>query len=199
MGNYLEDRDFTDYVHKNLAIPLIYKRLNWEVQTINNNVITNVDISNAVDRFLIDINKKKIITTQERFRDEKYANFSDFTIRYKRDFNKHEERRLSEFFKLETDYFVYGIINSSKFRRDQATDFVKFAVIDVTVIKKLFDTGYILIDENFLSYKSVEKNGKMICPVIFNKDKSSSFIPIDISILKKLFNHTNVVILSKGF
>lgn len=43
----------------------------------------------------------RLITIHERFREVKYRNYNDFTVRYMRPKNVHEDRRLSEFFKLD--------------------------------------------------------------------------------------------------
>ena len=40
---YSSDREFTNYVHDNLAIPIIYKQL-WP-QNLNNVMTENVDIN----------------------------------------------------------------------------------------------------------------------------------------------------------
>lgn len=199
MSNYNFDREFTDYIHYNLAVPLIYDKLNWKLQTMNKKVVDNVDVFNAVDCFLVDMNTSTIVTVQERFREAKYMNYSDFTIRYKRIFNQHEERKMSEYFKLEADYFVYGIVNSSKYERGNCTDFIKFAVIDISILKELINENKIIVDEKLNSIRCIERNGNLICPQNFNRDHSSSFIPIDIILLKKLFPDRKVVKFSKGF
>lgn len=196
---YVSDREFTNYVHNNLAIKQIYDLLGWKNQEMNPVVSENVDIFNGVDVFLIDTINQKIITVQERFREFKYHIYNDFTIRYEREFNEHEDRKKSEFFKLNADYFVYGIIDETKFSKEMAKEFVKFAVIDIKVLKQLFDEGLIEIDKALNSIKCVEKNGKIVCPVNYNRDRSSSFIPIDISMLIDLFPSKKVVILKKGF
>ena len=196
---YSSDREFTNYVHDNLAIPIIYKQLNWKPQNLNNVMTENVDINNAVDCFLIDLNKDVIVTVQERFREYKYHTFNDFTIRFEREFNQHDDRKLSEFYKLQADYFVYGIINHSKYNKEQATDFVKYAVIDLKILKALFDVQKIVVDRTLNTYYCIERDGKMVCPVNQNKDKSSRFIPIDIKLLKKLFSNENIIVASKGF
>lgn len=79
MGYYISDREFTDYVHDNLAIPLIYNHLSWFPQDLNTKLSVNVDMSNAVDQFMIDDIHKKIVTVQERFREYKYHYYDDFT------------------------------------------------------------------------------------------------------------------------
>ena len=196
---YSSDREFTDYVHNKLAIPLIYEHLSWFPQELNDNLRNNVDIFNAVDQFLIDAIKKKIITVQERFREYKYRFYNDFTIRYEREFNSHIERKKSEFFKLDCEYFVYGIVNSSKFNKEQATDFVKYAVIDVKKLKELFDKGNIVVDKNLNSIKCSILDNKLHCPINYNHDRSSSFIPIDIKMLLSLFPNNGLVLSQKGF
>lgn len=197
--NYSFDKSFTDKVHDNLAVKLIYKPLNWLPQNINASLSENVDMRNAVDYFLIDASKNAIITTQERFRDEKYAVYNDFTIRFEREYNPHEDRRLSEYYKLNADYFVYGVINSSKFAVDSATDFIKFAVIDIKELKRLMDNGDIYVDRSLNSRCCKRVGTKMCCPVNYNRDRSSSFIPVDIKMLAELFKGSNVIISSKGY
>ncbi|MBE7704060.1 MAG: hypothetical protein E7Z89_08445 [Cyanobacteria bacterium SIG28] len=196
---YQSDREFTNYIHETLAIPKIYDLLKWKKQNMDAFLANNVDMNNAVDRFLIDLVNQKIITVQERFREQKYQYYNDFTIRYEREHNIHSDRKKSEFFKLNADYFVYGIINSSKYKKEEANDFIKFAVIDIKVLKALFDDGLIEVDKTLNSIKCVSKNGKIICPVNHNKDNSSSFIPIDIKLLLQLFSDKKVVLLKKGF
>lgn len=197
--NYTFDRDFTDKVHNKLACDLIYKSLNWLPQNINAFLSQNVDMKNAVDYFFIDVNRNVIVTTQERFRDKQYAAYNDFTIRFEREYNPHEERRLSEYYKLNADYFVYGVINMSKFEVDKATDFIKFAVINIKELKRLMDNGDIYIDRTLNSRCCKKVGAKMCCPVNYNKDRSSSFIPIDIKMLGELFKNVPIIISSKGY
>ena len=198
--SYIEDRTFTDYVHNKLAIPLIYSKLGWKVQTISSEKLAkNADILNAIDAFLINVKQKKLITVQERFRECKYQNYNDFTIRYKREFNIHKERKLSEFFKLDADYFVYGIINAYKNEMEKATHFLKYAVIDIKILKYLFDSGLIIIDSELKSNYCVQLNNRIYCPIKYNRDYSSSFIPVDIKLLKKLYNSLGVILISEGF
>lgn len=159
----------------------------------------NLDISNAVDYIALDKTEQRIITISERFRERKYSNYTDFTIRYKRDFNIHEERKLSEFFKLDADYFVYGIIDEEKTRVYEARDFIKYCVIDIIKLKALFDAGNIIIDENSSSKRCFIQGEKLICPVINNNDNSSSFFPVDVILLNTLFGDTEVIILQDGF
>ena len=200
MGSkYSFDRNFTDYVHNNLAIDLIYKALNWLPQEINATLMNNVDVNNAVDYFFVDTNNNKIITTQERFREEKYKNYNDFTIRFEREYNPNENRKLSEYYKLNADYFVYGIINSSKYELEKATDFIKYAVIDIKKLKKCLDDGLITVSRTLPSIYCQIIDNKMHCPVNYNKDYSSSFIPVDIKMLNKLFPNSGLIISQKGF
>lgn len=196
---YKSDRAFTDYVHNNLAIDKIYGQLNWTPQLLNKNVTNNVDLTNAVDYFLIDNNNNKIITVQERFRESQYQTYTDFTIRFEREYNPNENRRLSEYYKLSADYFVYGIINKSKFDVEKATDFIKFAVIDIVALKELMDTGKIVVNRSLSGLKCKVIDGVLNCPVNYNRDRSSSFFPVDIKLLADLLPNENVIVLQRGF
>lgn len=196
---YKSDRYFTDYIHNNLAVKKIYSLLNWVPQQLNQKVTNNVDLTNAVDYFLIDKVNNKIVTVQERFRESQYQNYNDFTIRFEREYNPNESRRLSEYYKLSADYFVYGIINNSKFNVDKATDFIKFAVIDIAVLKRLMEEEKIIINRNLRSLRCEIINGVLNCPVNYNRDRSSSFFPVDIKMLKQLFPDEKLIVLQKGF
>lgn len=198
-GNYKSDREFTDIVHLKLACSIIYPLLNWDIQDTNLKMLNNIDTQNAVDYIAIDRNRLKTITIQERFREQKYSNYTDFTIRYKRDYSKHEERKLSEFFKLDADYFVYGIIDTDKYRVNEAKNFLKYCVIDVNKLKQLMDLELIVIDEKSGMKKCYVRDKVLMCPVIQNHDFSSSFIPIDILLLSSLFEDDGVIVLQDGF
>lgn len=141
----------------------------------------------------------KIVTVQERFREYKYHNYSDFTIRFEREFNPHEERKLSEYYKLNADYFVYGIINTSKFSVNDSSSFVKFAIVNLKTLKDLMDSGKIVINRNLNSYTCKIINGVLNCPVNYNKDRSSSFFPVDIKMLVDLFPNSDLIVTKKGF
>jgi hypothetical protein len=199
MSNYKSDKTFTKMVHEKLAIPLIYDKLNWKEQELKDKVSFNMDILNAIDAFFIEFEKNRIITVQERFRESKYSSYNDFTIRYKREYSKFEERKLSEFFKLDADYFVYGIINTPKENVNSANQFIKYAVIDIKGIKDLIDKGEIVFNDKATGYTCKVVNNKMICPIIQNFDLSSSFVPIDIKILNIMYPKNNIVIVQKGF
>lgn len=48
-----------------------------------------------------------LMSVQEQFKDSKYQDFLDLTIRYRRDDNKIEERHESDYYKMKTHYFTY--------------------------------------------------------------------------------------------
>ena len=66
----------------------------------------------------------------------KYSKYNDFTIRYRRDENPFQERHQSEHYKIEADFFIYGITNCIKINLGLCTDFIKFAVIDLNFVYK---------------------------------------------------------------
>lgn len=194
---YKQDRKFTNAVHDNLAMKIIYPKLHWVIQPLNPKLCKNIDMHNAVDYMAVDSKTQSIRTIQERFREYKYRNYTDFTIRYKRPENPDPGRRQSEFFKLDADYFVYGIINASKENVDEATDFVKYAVVDLEKVLGLIESGQIVVDANLQSYRCQRDGNRMLCPVIRNKDHSSTFVPIDIAILSRIA--PDAIVLQKGF
>ncbi|WP_022670414.1 hypothetical protein [Hippea alviniae] len=194
---YQKDRKFTEYIHKKIALKKIYEPLNWEKIKVDKKEIEKIDINKGIDRIFKN-SEDNLITVQERFRSKEYENYNDFTIRYTREKNIHHNRRKSEFFKIEADYFVYGITNCNKDKINfNCNDFIKFAVIDMKIIKELIDKGIIIIDENSQKKESFLKNGKLITPILKNKDDSSEFIALSIPDLNKL--DKRAVIFQKGF
>lgn len=193
---YYSDRQFTDKVHDNLAVQDIYPEMGWNPQQLNARLAENTDQQNAVDYFAIE-DGARIVTIQERFREYKYHSYSDFTVRYMRPHNSHSDRVLSEFFKLDADYFLYGIINTSKTRVDEATHFVKVAVLDLGELKELIDNGTIIIDPSLPGYTCRRDGNIMRCPVNENYDHSSNFVPFDIRILSQIA--PQVIVYQDGF
>ncbi|MCK5536783.1 MAG: hypothetical protein KAI79_08145 [Bacteroidales bacterium] len=197
MGNYNQDRQFSDYIHKNVAIAKIYDDLGWHELPLEASLAKKIDIDVGID--YVFVKKRYLITVQERFREIKYQNFSDFTIRYRRDNNIHKERVESEYYKLKADYFTYGITNCTKANIADCTDFVKFALIDLKKLYQKIDSDLIIFRDNKQNYcKLIDGNTRMECPIKYNKDGSSSFIPIDIVLLSKLWGN-DLLIAQKGF
>ncbi|MFC6267036.1 hypothetical protein [Frigoriflavimonas asaccharolytica] len=199
MAKYTDDRSFTDFVHKNIAVSKIYNEIGWVQEVLEEKYAEKIDRENGIDYIF---KKDGIIkTVQERFRERKFQKYSDFTIRYRRDGNIHEARRESEYYKMKAAFFTYGITNCLKTDIAECTDFIKYAIIDMEKVYSKIDSGEIRIKDNGANFCKViiENNQKIIeCPVKFNKDQSSSFFPIEISYLIDLFGE-NIVIAQKGF
>ena len=198
--NYSLDRRFTDYVHNNIAIPKVYKEVGWVQHNIDPDSLEYLDVQKGID-YLFKAPDGSIKTVQERFREKMYANYSDFTIRYRRDENSHRDRVQSEYYKMAADYFTYGITNGMKSNFDSATDFLKVAIIDLKKVYEKIDSGLILIRNNGQKVcRIITENGtsKIECPVLFNRDHSSSFFPIEIRFLIELWGQ-EMVVFKKGF
>lgn len=187
MANYSSDRNFTDYVHNHLAIPIIYRKLNWDISAIDAATLEKIDINDGID-YVLNNQLGETILVQERFRDSYYSKYNDATLRFRRDQNPNPERIKSEFYKIKANYLVYGITNGSKFqeKRHTLTDFIKWVVLDLEFIKNQFELGKIKIVTSNKINCWIEEN-VLFCPENFNPDGSSSFIPFDILLLKKLF------------
>lgn len=195
MANYSDDRAFTDFVHHQLALPLIYKPLKWEQLTLDTEKAKQLDLQKGID-YVFTHNGRRY-TVQERFRESKYSHYTDFTIRYRRDFNAYPDRKLSEYYKLNAEYFTYGIVNGNKAERETCTQFLKFAIINLNYIYEKIDAGLIYIRDNNLNTCKIKEN-KLECPIKWNKDQSSSFFPVDIGLLVKLWG-TEMLLTQKGF
>ena len=196
MSKYQKDRAFTNYVHKKFALPLIYKSLQWKEVKLREDYANYIDMMDGID--YVFLNGDDIMSVQERFREEKYKGYSDFTIRFRRDNNKVEERHESEYYKMKAHYFTYGIIDSSKNDVKNASGFIKYAIIDLKKVYEKLDSKAIFISDNGKNKCEVIDGKRIECPVKYNTDGSSSFFPIDISYLVKLWGEEMVVV-QKGF
>ena len=98
--DYITDRKFTNHVHSELAVPLVYRQIHWTEHPIDPKLLEYLDVNKGIDYLIID-SSGAIKTVQERFRESMYSNYSDFTIRYRRDHNYHEERVESEYYKMQ--------------------------------------------------------------------------------------------------
>jgi hypothetical protein len=183
-------------VHNNLALPLIYKPLQWQQVTLRKDYAKYIDMMDGID--YVFRNGNAIMSVQERFREVKYKDYSDFTIRYRRDDNKLEERHESEYYKMKAHYFTYGIIDSSKREVSPNSGFIKYAIIDLKKVYEKLDSKAIFISDNGENKCKIVEGNRMECPVKYNSDGSSSFFPVDISYLTKLWGN-EMVIAQKGF
>lgn len=196
MSKYKTDRAFTDYVHKNLAVPLIYNQLNWQQVQLRQDYAKYIDMMNGID--YVFRNGDEIMTVQERFREKQYQSFNDFTIRYRRDSNKLTSRHESEYYKMKAHYFTYGIIDSSKAKLKKAKNFIKYAIVDLKKVYEKLDANQIVISDNGKDRCKITDDNKIECPIKYNPDGSSSFFPIDIAYLVKLWGE-DMLITQKGY
>ena len=191
MNTYKKDRAFTDYVHTELALSHIYEPLKWQQHALNPSRLNQEDRARGIDYVFID-KTGRICTVQERFRESAYKKYNDFTIRYRRDGNRFKNRVESEFYKIKADFFTYGITNGNKDDLQSNTALIKFALIDMRQVYELIvDKKIDIIESKETTCKM--NNGVMRCPIIHNKDGSSSFFPIDIQLLIEHFTPRVIV------
>lgn len=201
---YRSDRKFTDYVHRNIANEFIYKRLKWNIIDNKSKQAIEDDIYEGIDYKAVD-NLGLKISIQERFRHSSYSNFNDFTIRYSRENSNFIAEKNSEYFKIDADYFVYGITNKiTKHDFNEITEFKKFIVIDLNYLKKLLRIGLIRIpNERVINDNIVQIDNQYIYYTgrNINKDGSSEFITINPEKLARIIGNEiyNLVVLQKGF
>ncbi|MFC0605801.1 hypothetical protein [Winogradskyella pulchriflava] len=196
MSKYKNDRAFTDYVHKHIASPQIYKPLNWQEVKLKDSYAEYIDMVKGID--YVFLKDDAVMTVQERFRESKYKEYSDFTIRYRRDENKFDDRKESEYYKMEAHYFTYGIIDNSKADVNASSSFLKYAIIDLKKVYEKLDSKLIFISDNNKNTCEIVDGNRIQCPVKYNSDGSSSFFPIDISFLVQLWGD-EMLIAQKGF
>jgi hypothetical protein len=193
---YLADRRFTDTVHRRIAIPKVYQPRGWVEVKLDPTLQLQLDNQVGIDYVFASGTNR--FSVQERFRELKYQNYTDFTIRYQRP-SDGSVPRPSEFFKIQADYFLYGITNGTKSNLKSNTDFIKVALVNFGAIRTLFDNGTVVVDVN-LSGKTMVHNssGVIRVPVINNSDNSSSFVPIDVPTLVASFGN-KIVEYQRGF
>lgn len=200
---YTSDRNFTDIIHNQVAIPEIYHPLNWRVKTVDKDELEYVDLNEGIDYFLEDFNGH-LITVQERFREKRYQNFNDCTLRFRRDHHVDASRHESEFYKIKADYLVYGIINQNKYdvtsgRIKGSLSFIKYVVVDLKVLQHKIEEGKIKLNtqikRSFINYR----DRTMEAAVLRNHDYSSSFVAFDIKQLYELFNKDGIILRQSGF
>jgi hypothetical protein len=194
--SYQSDQSFSDDIHWRLAMSQIYEPLGWSAVRMKPEQARLLDVSEGIDYVFLDT-VGQITTVQERFREAKYQQYNDFTIRYRRDESQIQNQQESEFYKIKADYFIYGIANGNK-TVSPSTQFIKFAVIDLKFIQSKIDLGQIQIRGDLFQKTCRIENNKLLCPINQNKDGSSSFFPIDILLLAKLWGNESIL-LQKGF
>jgi hypothetical protein len=193
---YPADRQFTDTVHRRIAIPKVYQPRGWVEVELSPTLQLELDNQKGIDYVFASGTSR--FSVQERFRESKYQSYTDFTIRYQRPSNGGAPRP-SEFFKIQADYFLYGITDGNKHNLASNNDFIKVALVNFSAIRALFDNAKIVVDVN-LSGKTMvcDSSGVIRAPVINNRDNSSSFVPLDVPVLLASFGKT-IVEYQKGF
>lgn len=197
MANYSSDRGFTNFVHEKVAIPKLYDKIGWKEMTVDEDELEKVDINNGIDYYFYDSQGNQV-SVQERFRERRYSCYPDCTLRYRRDNNPNRDRVRSEFYKIEADYLVYGVIDCSKSEiYDEDADFLKVVIVRMDKFYKELQLGNIIIRNNGEMTSYIE-NGKLICPEKYNVDSSSSFIAMKVSDLEQLWGH-DIIYYKKGY
>ncbi|TAF33051.1 MAG: hypothetical protein EAZ57_07325 [Cytophagales bacterium] len=198
MSVYKTDRHFTDFVHLQVALPQIYQPLGWQPHQVSPHELEHYDRNHGIDYFF-ETPEGSVVSVQERFREQKYQHYNDFTLRYRRDFNRDVKQHPSEFFKIRANYMVYGIVNKPKINilQERNVSFLKYAVLDLAVFFGLFLEGRIKAKRGL--DKSFVADGILVAPIKDNHDKSSSFLAFDVALLAQLFQDSRLIIKQQGF
>jgi hypothetical protein len=196
MANYLSDREFTDYVHRHLAIPKIYNKIGWQIMEVEKEQALQQDLSHGID-YTLKNKEGKIITVQERFRERKYRHYHDATLRFRRANHRDPAQVESEFYKIKADYLVYGITDGDKINITSNTGFLKGVILEISFLQKKYAAGELEIAPTG-TVRCRQNKFKMICPENLNPDGSSSFLPFDIRLMKSLWG-TDSILYQKGY
>jgi len=196
--SYWLDRRFTDFIHQQVALPQVYRPLGWEPFRLSNTEKEELDIRHGIDR-VFSQSDGTLVTVQERFRTARYANYQDVTFRYRRDEYATAERRYSEFYKIQADYLLYGILDSDSKDPGQLTHagFQKVVLIHLPPLWKKLESGEAVIDEA-ASGRCRWEEGRLVIPVNHNRDGSSNFIAWDIPLIAQHWPH-QIIRYQRGF
>ena len=147
--SYHQDRTFTDFVHRQIALPDVYQSLGWEPVRLSHSEKEELDIQHGIDRVFSQPDGR-LVTIQERFRIARYAKYQDVTFRYRRDRHQHSARRYSEFYKIKADYLLYGILDKDTKVLEQleGATFQKIALLQLDLLWQKLDSGEAIIDED---------------------------------------------------
>lgn len=185
--SYDVNRKFTDFVHKNIAIPTAYKILEWEERNCDSEILDKVDKDCGIDYFFTDVNGK-VISVQERFRSVDYLKYNDFTITYKRGDDNTYMHHYGELFKIRADFMLYGITNGTILNHEKdCTKFEKIVLINIQNLLQEFRNGRICLSDS-----EIKSNCRLIARVVHRKD-APSFIAFDVPKLLDEFASSIVI------
>lgn len=211
MSNYKSDRKYTNKNHV-LAEKTIYAKYGIEIfkpsTEFEKDFAESSDIYKGIDYIGLIEKTGMPFAIQERTRSADKAAFNDITVRFERPQSTHEERKKSEFYKLE-EYLnnnpdipflmMYAVRGEDKDfnENDVEGTFQKYAFVDIRKLYDYIKAGKIVAKEMPGVYSSVMKGGVMYAPIMSNKDPSSTFIPFDMRQLVE--NFPDVVLEQYGF
>lgn len=193
---YQQDRAFTEFVHKHLALPQVYSSLEWSPFHLRAQEKQRLDIHHGIDRVFYTA-EGLLVTVQERFRTAAYIKYQDVTFRYRREQHHNAARRYSEFYKIQADYLLYGMVNSYSKNSDQLSGFCKVALLRLSPLWEKLRTGEAIIDETKTG-RCHWHDGRMVIPVNHNRDHSSSFIAWDIPLIAQHWPQ-DILVYQRGF
>lgn len=179
--SYSSDSKFSNSIHNTIGAK-IYNELGWTKVMLTEEKQYDLEMNHGVNHVYME--GITLINVQERFRDTRYSKYTDFTLRYRRDTSNILVNKRSEFFKTKANYLVYGIVNSSK--TNTSTNFIKYVIVDFNALFELVDSGKIVISEKIKT--SCIINEILHAPLKHNHDGSSSFVALDIILLKRFPN-----------
>ena len=189
----------SEKVYKNVGIKILEELGLKEAvpaDKMTENLLKMADSKMGIDHVVVDV-KDNPIFLQTRFRDNSYANFNDFTIRY--DIPDVEDYKggpiKCEFFHLEAHAMFYGICNHKLGKDvDKVTDLDKWVFCDLRIFTSLCKQGKIVItDEELISGSGKKisnkiKDGIMYCSLRKNADaRDSRFIVIDVKMANDFY------------
>ena len=194
-----KDWSFTNKIHRKIVEPLFKK--NFGMTLIQ--ATRQQDLEENID--YIGLKNQKKYSFQERIRrNNKYTKDSyEFTLRYQRNNSTSQNQKMSEFFKIKSQFLFYAILNENE------NDFSRYCIINIKELLNSIKNGLIDIDlnEDNKKNKAYIKNGKPICIIKHNhEDKlgNSSFIIMNVQHIQNIVDinltkNKKIVIKEKGY
>jgi hypothetical protein len=199
------DWSFTDQVHQSLAMKRFYEPNKLGVVKATK----YEDLSKGIDYWAKKIDSEhhchnRVYAFQERFRKlSSYTkNSKEFTLRFERNNSLSQKQRFSEFYKIKARFFLYGILNTQEMNED--SDFLRYCVIDLDVLKKAIADNLISIDYNLDNKKNNAYviGSKPVAIVKTNhedKKGNSSFLVFNVQHILKLLPDLKIVTFESGY
>lgn len=186
----------TDAIYTKLIPPLV-NTFGWKDMCASSDLETFLVWKTAKKltggHFLKDANNN-LASLHTRFRNPSAAYYNDFTIRYDRLVDGKVQE--CEFYSMYEDLYLYGVCNKDITNISEVSKLEKYALINMSVIRKLLKDGKIIPNETIKTSQIID--GVLNCKIKNNvRENDSRFLTVDIPLLNTLSK--DAIVLQKGY